>query len=347
MTTQSPLPANGTPPTGRQEASTSIIRSARLVLGCGLPVALAVLGLAPYLVVRGDLPSRLATHFNEGGVPDGSMSHAALLISTGLMFAAGLVCTAVVAARRKPMSSFTGLGVAALGGFLMGLGAGILAQTAITQRSIASWTDASVSWPGVVGSIILGLVGSAVAARAASLLPYLQISQPLGSSPVMELGDDEHAVWSGTLRSPVLIWVGIASLLVMIRLAFATNGWLMTGIGVVAGGAILAISSIRVTADATGLRVAYGRLPWPSTHIPADQIASATAIEVDPKQWGGWGYRGSLRIMKQAAVVLRRGPGVRLDLTNGKVFVVTIDNPETPVALLNGVRARGSVAADG
>lgn len=44
--------------------------------------------------------------------------------------------------------------------------------------------------------------------------------------------------------------------------------------------------------------------------------------------------------MKQAAVVLRAGPCIRLDLRNGKVFVVTIDNPETAVALLNTEVAR-------
>lgn len=39
--------------------------------------------------------------------------------------------------------------------------------------------------------------------------------------------------------------------------------------------------------------------------------------------------------MRQAAIVHRAGPGIRLDLADGKVFVVTVDNPETPVALLN------------
>jgi hypothetical protein len=52
-------------------------------------------------------------------------------------------------------------------------------------------------------------------------------------------------------------------------------------------------------------------------------------------QWGGWGYRGSLKLMKQAAVVLRAGPGLRLDMTGGRVFVVTIDDPGTAAALLN------------
>ncbi len=63
--------------------------------------------------------------------------------------------------------------------------------------------------------------------------------------------------------------------------------------------------------------------------------AMASVIDVRPMQWGGWGYRGSLKLMRKAAVVHRAGPGIRLDLTDGRVFVVTLDNPEVPVALLN------------
>ena len=79
----------------------------------------------------------------------------------------------------------------------------------------------------------------------------------------------------------------------------------------------------------------YGMLPWPRTSIDVVEIESASAIDVRPMEWGGWGYRGTLTLMKQAAVVLRAGPGIRLDLTDGRVFVVTVDNPEPAVALLN------------
>jgi len=58
---------------------------------------------------------------------------------------------------------------------------------------------------------------------------------------------------------------------------------------------------------------------------------------VRPMKWGGWGYRGSLKLMNQAALVHRAGPGIRLDLDGGKIFVVTIDEPEQPVALLNAM----------
>ena len=94
-------------------------------------------------------------------------------------------------------------------------------------------------------------------------------------------------------------------------------------------------SRIRVTADRSGLQVRYGFLGWPGTSVPLRRIATAQAIDVRPAEWGGWGYRGNLTLMKRAAVVLRAGPGIRLDLHDGKVFVVTIDNPDKPARLLN------------
>ena len=99
-------------------------------------------------------------------------------------------------------------------------------------------------------------------------------------------------------------------------------------------------SRIRVTADRSGLHVGYGFLGWPRTSVPLRRIAAARAIDVRPTDWGGWGYRGSLTLMKRAAVVLRAGPGIRLDLHDGKVFVVTIDDPDTPARLLNAEASR-------
>jgi len=71
-----------------------------------------------------------------------------------------------------------------------------------------------------------------------------------------------------------------------------------------------------------------------------NRIESASVIDVRPMEWGGWGYRGMLTLMRQAAVVLRAGPGIRVDLADGRVFVVTVDDPETGVALLNAEIAR-------
>ena len=48
--------------------------------------------------------------------------------------------------------------------------------------------------------------------------------------------------------------------------------------------------------------------------------------------------------MRRAAVVLRAGPGIRIDLHDGKVFAVTIDDPDNPARLLNAEASRLAAA---
>ncbi|MEZ5227138.1 MAG: hypothetical protein R2710_10805 [Acidimicrobiales bacterium] len=108
---------------------------------------------------------------------------------------------------------------------------------------------------------------------------------------------------------------------------------------------ILLLSHVRLQASKDGLVVRYGPIGLPRQHIGLDRIEQASAIEVRPAQWGGWGYRGSLALMKQAALVLHAGPGLRLDLADGKTFVVAVDRPEMAAAVLNGERRRADVGA--
>lgn len=44
----------------------------------------------------------------------------------------------------------------------------------------------------------------------------------------------------------------------------------------------------------------------------------------------------------RAAVVLRRGPAVRLDLGDGRTFLVTVDDPENGAGVLNDLRVPAS-----
>lgn len=99
---------------------------------------------------------------------------------------------------------------------------------------------------------------------------------------------------------------------------------------------VAAFASIRCTADVRGLRVCLlGRVPI--KRIRLDQMASVSAESIDPMQWGGWGYR----VMPgRSALVLRSGPGLVVQMTDGRRFAVTLPDPDTPAALLNALRAR-------
>ena len=67
----------------------------------------------------------------------------------------------------------------------------------------------------------------------------------------------------------------------------------------------------------------------------ADQIVSANARTLSAMQMGGWGYRGSLKILHRAAVVTRRGDALELQLTGERRFVVTVDEPAAFAAALS------------
>ena len=83
--------------------------------------------------------------------------------------------------------------------------------------------------------------------------------------------------------------------------------------------------------------ISYGWFGWPTTRIALADISRATVIDIHPAEWGGYGYRGSRRVFRRAAVVLRRGEGIRLDIADGTVFAVTVDDAATGAGVLNNL----------
>jgi hypothetical protein len=71
--------------------------------------------------------------------------------------------------------------------------------------------------------------------------------------------------------------------------------------------------------------------------IALDKVSSARAIDLEPAQWGGWGWRAS---PNGSAIVLRRGEALELTFKGGRRFAVTVDDAATGAALLNGLVAR-------
>ena len=106
----------------------------------------------------------------------------------------------------------------------------------------------------------------------------------------------------------------------------------------------LALGWIRVSVDARGLRIRYGLLPRPVTSVPLDDIRRAERIDLAPFQWGGWGYRGSRKAFGRAAVVLRAGDAIKLQLTDGSEFAVTVNDAATGAALLAGLLGQEQIS---
>lgn len=311
----------------------------RIVLGAGIPAVVVALGLGLYLAYRSELPERVATHYGIAGRPDGSMTSEQFLIAVGVLMVLGWGACAFIALTRRRFQPMVAPTLSFVGAFLVALGSGILATTAIGQRGLDSWQDAALSpWaliPWLAGSLIVG----SGAARIASSLPTADHAGASATAPAMDLAPGERAFWTATLSARWPLLLGLVSVLVVLVLTQLVEPWFAL---VLLAPALITttFSRIRVTADRSGLTVRYGFLGWPGTFVPLSRIATAQAIDVRPSEWGGWGYRGNLTLMNRAAVVLRAGPGLRLDLHDGKVFVVTIDDPDTPARLLNAEASR-------
>ena len=306
----------------------------RMALGAGIPLAIVAAGLVPYLAFRSNLPDRVASHYGISGRPDGSMTPEQLILVVGVMMVLGLGMCVVVALGRRRFQPMVAPAMSFIGMFIAGLAAGILAMTAIGQRGLERWQDATLSpW-----ALILWLGGSvaagAAAARIASTLPSDDPDDAGDIPPALDLAPGERIFWTSTLSARWPLMLGVVNLVFALVVTGLAEPWIGMFL-LLAAIAVTTFSRIRVTADHTGLTVRYGFLGRPRTRVSIHRIATAQAIEVRPAEWGGWGYRGNLALMNRAAVVLRAGPGIRLDLHDGKVFVVTIDNPETPAQLLN------------
>lgn len=313
-------------------------RAARLLVGALIPLVLLGLAIVPNVVRWDRLPSTLATHFDVSRHPDGSMSRGANLATTVAVTALCAVVLVVVALRRR-----AGRGDVAAAAMATLLG-GVIATAGVSI--VAANTDAA-DWRAVTGpswwlvAVVVGAslaAGSlaawavsryAVAAALPAPVPPLALPVEARASCIQQVVSRGWMLASGVL--------GAAGLLLV---AVGPQRWV--GLGLL-GGALLAstFAMLTVIADERGLRVLYGPARLPRQRIPLTRIAQASAIDVHPMAWGGWGYRGSLRLMRQAAVVLHSGPGLRLDLRDGKVFVVTVDDPHTAAAVLNrGVAER-------
>lgn len=307
-------------------------------------LVLVAVGPLPLLVWSDRLPDRLASHWSGSGGPDGSMSPGGLLVMTVAVITVAVAGLGWVALSRRRRDPFVYPFVV----FLALVVAGVIcaAATSIVAVNLdnASWRDAGpLPWWHLVLVIIGPLALAAAGARA--LPPTPRGPAPIGIATPAPLGAGERAVWVGTLTNRWLLVPSVALCVMGLVWAVVGPGRWVGLTFVPLGLATSVLATVRVTVDRHGLQVAYGPLHWPRTRIGADRIESADVIEVHPTQWGGWGYRGSIRLMKRAAVVLRRGPGLHLRLRDGSEFAVTVDHPEPGADLLNRILAATGPAA--
>ncbi len=107
---------------------------------------------------------------------------------------------------------------------------------------------------------------------------------------------------------------------------------------VVAVVAVLAsriVARVVQTADGRRFEVVYGPGGMIRQSFDATDIEHAQATSLSLLRTGGWGYRGSLALLRRAAVVTRSGDALRLDLSQGRRFAITVDDPTSFAEALN------------
>lgn len=93
---------------------------------------------------------------------------------------------------------------------------------------------------------------------------------------------------------------------------------------------------VRVVETTSGraLEVVYGPRGFVRQVFEPEEVEAAYARHLSFAEMGGWGYRGSLRLLRQAALVTRRGDALEVELTRRRRFIVTVDEPGDFVAAL-------------
>lgn len=111
-------------------------------------------------------------------------------------------------------------------------------------------------------------------------------------------------------------------------LVMSVVGCLAVGLLVLFG--TVAFTHVHVRVDREAVDVRCGHIGVPRRRIPLAEVSGAQlAPWISPRSWGGWGYRW--RPEKGTAVVVRRGPGIVIDLGGGHRFTVTVDDAEGAV----------------
>ncbi|MDQ2650948.1 MAG: hypothetical protein M3Z03_15530 [Actinomycetota bacterium] len=101
---------------------------------------------------------------------------------------------------------------------------------------------------------------------------------------------------------------------------------------------VLGFATVEVTIDGAGLHARTAPVAFYRQTIRMADIEGVRMVDHRTVGWGiaaGWGYRGSLRLFRRAAWVVRSGPALELDLRGGRRFTITVDDAATAADLLH------------
>ena len=183
----------------------------------------------------------------------------------------------------------------------------------------------------------LGIPGAAVALLCD---PPHAPAPPEPATPI-DLNPTTRAVWFGSARLRG-VPLGVVVVLLVFLMAAAISR-LLSGAGVTALVLVFSLAAaltflrvdVRVDAEGTHWRLLPG-LPrgLPRGTIPHATVTRAGAVDIRPGDWGGWGWRLGLH---GQAILIRSGPGIRLQRGRRDLYI-TVDDAARGAALIEAYR---------
>jgi hypothetical protein len=286
---------------------------------------LALVAVAPFVWLFDRLPEPMASHWGPSGRPDAYLPRIGNTFVPVAMVLLGMGLAWLL--RRASGPSPEGLGILA---FFGGLAATLSWLGVLANRDAATWQQAAPLGWGPAIAVGASLVAGAAAVMLGRRLLPPEPAAPTGfTRPVTPVAPGAPVAWTGaaTVRWPLII-VGLG--VVLFFLLPAEIRW------VAVPAPLLSVLFLRVEAAVTRERVVI-KIGWvPVRRIAMGKIAGAEYLDVEPRRWGGWGWRV---VADASAVVVRRGEGIKLLFHNGRSFVVTVDDAARGAGLINGVLA--------
>ena len=276
-----------------------------------------------------ELPDPLPTHWDIHGEVNGTTGATAFFVGC-LAVSAVLSVLGITATINKTAESSFLAGGAACGSWVV---TAIYVQTVFVSKGASQADEVLNPWWVVLVVLAVGIIAF-VAVKV--LLPGDHHGEASASKPSdLKLGPTERVVWVGSSMSTILRAVVVV---LALGAAVATTFSWVLGLSLLVGAAACACTYVvTVRIDDRGLHTLWGPLGWPRTTIPLSEIISASADQIEPAQWGGWGYRISPR---GRAVIVRRGPGLVLHRTGRPTYAVTVDHADTAADVLNALLQR-------
>lgn len=165
-----------------------------------------------------------------------------------------------------------------------------------------------------------------------------------------------EVLWRNRISNPMLQWgvtaaVGVLTILIIWANQFARPEKQMHGNDVVwftllmvlVAGTVTQFGTLTTEVRRDGFHLQFGVVGFLHRTISWQNVAKVEVINVRPTEWGGWGYRWVLnkdntgKLRGATAAVLRKGPGLKFEFGNGKVFVVTLDDADNALAAIRRV----------